>query len=139
MFSPNQIFPIPSTYWNHIGRAQQIACLMLNGSGWARKTSDVCPFLGVHILSFDKEKTLDLQIFIQTGKIHSCCEFQILLWTLLHLWYFDNVYISDDVKTDLFTHSEICNNLSALEKVRGSSRALQTSTMELFAKTTTLI
>ena len=36
------------------------------------------------------------------GIIYS--EFQLLLWAPAYLSYFDNVYVSDDLKTDLSTH-----------------------------------
>ena len=49
--------------------------------------------------------------------------------------YFDNVQISDNIKTDLPSHGLLNIQLIVWsEQVRWIIRALQTSTMELFAK-----
>ena len=54
-----------------------------------------------------REKELDLQIFSGMGKTMK--KFQWILntiqsWKSLPLQYFDNLHISDGVKTDLFTY-----------------------------------
>ena len=57
------------------------------------------------ILPCEKENSMNLQIFSQIGKqLKSYSEFQILLWIPAPSQYFHNVYIFDDVKTELFDH-----------------------------------
>ena len=55
-----------------------------------------------------EKKKKDLQAFSRIGKtikkLNSYKEFQILSWTPTYLQHFDNIYISDGVKTALPTH-----------------------------------
>ena len=100
-------------------RPGQIACPMPIGSIRMCKTYEASNFSSAHILPCKKKKTLNPQVFSRAGKIIK--KFQRIPNTLMNtnlLERFDNVYVSDGVKTALSTHG-------------GVIKALQTSMMVL--------
>ena len=98
-----------------------------------RQIFQVCIFCLVK-----KKKISDLQVFSRIGK--TVKKLQWIPNTIMNISvieYFDNVYISDGIKTALSTHALGNILLPVLEHVRGVIRgviSLQRSTMVLLAK-----
>ena len=88
----------------------QIACLKPIGRARVLKTSKTRPIFREHkFFLVKKKKPLDLQVFSRLGK--TIKKLQWISNTIMNTpaWYLDQVYVSDGVKTALFTH-ELGNN-----------------------------
>ena len=73
---------------------------------------------------FAKKDKSELQIFSQICKsLKKLSEIQVLSWAPVYLQYYGNVYISGNVKTELFTHNMW--NVSLIACIRTDHKCIQ--------------